>query len=160
MEEGKHFFSLQFLRQHISHFTYLLRAPPLLCPVPQSPGNVSTSEDKTHVGPRGRTGQLSPSTIAPLAAPAGSHLNAGASTCTGATASLAPGSGIRQLLQVNRSPSRFPFFCRVIFNLDQSQIQFTLLSHKQLFQHTRGHRGWKKSGRGTEKQNCNLKKCL
>lgn len=47
-KEDECIFSLQFLRQHISHFTYLLTFPLPLHPLSHSPGNIpgSGSEDE------------------------------------------------------------------------------------------------------------------
>lgn len=104
-KEGECIFSLQFLRQHISQFTYLLTFPLPLRPLPHSPGDIPDSgcEDEARGTAALQQLQLFVQPLLHARSPlcATSHY-------TGAV-QVRLQRWIRQLSQVNQSPSAFPF---------------------------------------------------
>lgn len=104
-KEGECIFSLQFLRQHISQFTYLLTLPLPLRPLPHSPGDIPDSgcEDEARGTAALQQLQLFVQPLLHARSPlcATSHY-------TGAV-QVRLQRWIRQLSQVNQSPSAFPF---------------------------------------------------
>lgn len=134
-------FIFQFCNSSENTFlTYLLTVPLLFCPLSHSPGSISaTSQYRNYM-----VGKYLQYSLRPQHHSSGFPSSRSGSPCLVPALQPPPwhtpparvqlaaqlqwtGSGSRSRLIKSLLLS---LFCRVIFNLDQSQIQFTLLSHK------------------------------